>query len=456
MHNKILVIDDEKNILLVIKKALINEYDEITTVETGEKAIELLNANFYDIIITDLKLPGISGIDILKHVRKNNLETDVIIITAFATTTSAIEALKLGATDYLLKPFNIDELRIVVNNILKNRALKEENITLKKQLFADVDTSGIIGKSKSTENIKKMIGKISNTDVTVLITGESGTGKELVAKAIHANSSRKNERFLSINCAALPETLLESELFGVEKGAFTGAHNMKKGLFELAHKGTLFLDEIGEMPMAMQAKLLRVLQEFVIRRVGGTENIKIDVRLITATNRNILEEVQKGNFREDLYYRINVFHINIPPLRERIDDIPLLINYFLNKISLKHKRNTPKISKDAINILEKYSWPGNIRELENIIERILAFESSDYINKGSLPEFIYNNENNSIKQGSEIPSTGIDIEEQLDEIRIQFMKKAMEKTNYNMTDAAKLLNMSFRSFRYYYHKLKDK
>ncbi len=453
MHSKILVVDDEKNILLVIKKALETDFDKITTVETAENAIELLDKNQYDIVITDLKLPGISGIDLLKTIREKNLDTDVIIITAFATTTSAIEALKLGAADYLQKPFNIDELRIVVNNILNTRALKEENITLKKQLFADIETSGIIGQSKSTKGILDLIGKISQTDVSVMITGESGTGKELVAKAIHQNSNRKNERFLSINCAALPETLLESELFGVEKGAFTGAVNRKKGLFELAHNGTLFLDEIGEMPLAMQAKLLRVLQEFIIRRVGGTEDIKIDVRLITATNRNIEEEVKKGNFREDLYYRVNVFHIHIPPLRERKEDIPLLTNYFLRKIAKKHKRAVPTITQEAMSILENYDWPGNIRELENIIERILAFESDNIITEKSIPEFL-SAPNKKDKHTIVIPSKGLDIEEKLNEIRFSYMEEAMKKTNYNMTDAAKLLNMSFRSFRYYYHKLK--
>lgn len=455
MQNKILVVDDEKNILLVIKKTLSSDFEQITTVETAEEAIKLLNLNHYDIVITDLKLPGLSGIDILKTIREKNIETDVVIITAFATTSSAIEALKLGATDYLLKPFNIDELRIVVNSILKNRTLKEENITLKKQLFADIGTTGIVGQSKSTQNILDLIGKIGVTDVSVLITGESGTGKELVAKAIHTHSERKNERFLSINCAALPESLLESELFGVEKGAFTGAISQKKGLFELADKGTLFLDEIGEMPMAMQAKLLRVLQEFIIRRVGGTENQKIDVRLITATNRNIEEEVKKGNFREDLYYRINVFHIHIPPLRERKEDIPLLTDFFLKKIANKQGRLLPKITTDSINYLEQYDWPGNIRELENIIERILAFESSNLISPQNLPDFLLNKKSFEHKN-TEIPDGGIDIEKKLSIIRFSYMEQAMKKTNYNMTDAAKLLNMSFRSFRYYYHKLNTK
>jgi DNA-binding NtrC family response regulator len=453
MHSKILVVDDEKNILVVIKKALETDFDKITTVETAEKAIELLDKNQYDIVITDLKLPGLSGIDLLKTIREKNLDTDVIIITAFATTSSAIDALKLGAADYLQKPFNIDELRIVVNNILNTRALKEENITLKKQLFADIETSGIIGQSKSTKNILNLIGKISQTDVSVMITGESGTGKELVAKAIHQNSNRKNERFLSVNCAALPETLLESELFGVEKGAITGAINRKKGLFELAHNGTLFLDEIGEMPLPMQAKLLRVLQEFIIRRVGGTEDIKINVRLITATNRKIEEEVKKGKFREDLYYRINVFHIHIPPLRERKEDIPILTDYFLKKIATKHKRAVPTISKDAMKILENYDWPGNIRELENIIERILAFESDNIISSQSIPDFLSAPDNRQNRTIS-IPSSGLDIEEKLNEIRLSYMEHAMKQTNYNMTDAAKLLKMSFRSFRYYYHKLK--
>ena len=453
MAKKILVVDDERSLLLVVKKALKSLDCEVDTATSAEIAFDFVQNNKYDLIITDIKLPGKSGIEFIKWCRNFGVDSDFIVITAFAATDSAIEALKNGACDYIIKPFNIEELRIIVERVLRFRSIKQENILLKSQIFRDVEEAGIIGQSDAIKKVKNLIQKVAKTDSTVLITGESGTGKELVAKAIHFGSARRDKKFLSINCAALPENLLESELFGYEKGAFTGAETSKPGLFELADGGTLFLDEIGEMPMQMQAKLLRVLQDFTIRRLGGREDKEINVRLVCATNRDIEQEVKSGKFREDLFYRINVFHIHVPPLRERKEDIPLLVNYFLNKLSAKFGRQKPVISPDAMKMLENYHYPGNVRELENIVERALAIMEGDIVLPEHLPSLTSDIPKDAFED--DLPDEGIDLEEILDKVRLLYMEKAMRKANGKMKDAAKLLNMSFRSFRYYYHKLKN-
>ena len=454
MRNRILIVEDEHNLLLVVKRALSKIDCHIDTATSSQVAMNYVQKNDYDLIICDIKLPGMSGIEFLKWCRENGIDSEFIVITAFATTDTAIEALRLGAYDYLLKPFNIEELRLIVEKALKYRKIKKENVLLKSQVFYDLEKTGIIGESEGIKRVLSLIKKVAPTDSTVLITGESGSGKELVAKAIHLNSRRKDNKFLSINCAALPETLLESELFGYEKGAFTGAEKSKPGLFELAHGGTLFLDEIGEMPLSMQAKLLRVLEDFTIRRLGGREDIKVDVRLICATNRDIEKEVKEGRFREDLYYRINVFNIHIPPLRERRKDIPLLLNYFVDKFSKKLGIKKPQISKEFLKLLESYSFPGNVRELENIVERAITIMDGDILLPQHLPDSVFKPES-GISEDLSIIENGFDLEEYINRIRLRFMEEALKKTNGKMKDAAKLLNMSFRSFRYYYHKLKD-
>lgn len=453
MTERILVVDDERNLLIVVRKALKSLDCEVDTATSAEIAFDFVQKNKYDLIITDIKLPGKSGIEFIKECRAFGVDSDFIVITAFAATDSAIEALKNGACDYLIKPFNIEELRIVVERVLKFRRIQKENLILKRRILGDAGDTGIIGESDAIKKVKNLIQKVALTDSTVLITGESGVGKELVAKAVHFGSKRREKRFLSINCAALPENLLESELFGYEKGAFTGAESSKPGLFELADGGTLFLDEIGEMPMQMQAKLLRVLQDFTIRRLGGREDKKINVRLICATNRDIEQEIKKGKFREDLFYRINVFNIHVPPLRERKEDIPVLVNYLLNKLSIKFGKNKPSISPDSMKILENYHYPGNVRELENIIERALAIMDGDVILPEHLPELISDIPQDAVVD--DFPEQGVDLEQVLDKVRLLYMEKAMRKANGKMMDAAKLLNMSFRSFRYYYHKLKN-
>ncbi len=453
MKSNILVVEDEHNLLFIVKKALSSLNCEIDTATSALLAKEYVEKKDYDIIICDIKLPHMSGIEFLKWCREKGIDSDFIVMTAFATTDTAIEALRMGACDYLIKPFNIEELRLIVERVLKIRRLQKENIILKNQVFQDIKEIGLIGESEGINRVKNLIKKVAPTDATVLITGESGTGKELVAKAIHLNSRRKEGKFLSINCAALPETLLESELFGYDRGAFTGADRDKPGMFELAHKGTIFLDEIGEMPLSMQAKLLRVLQDFKIRRLGGREDIEIDVRIICATNRDIEKEVKEGRFREDLYYRINVFQITLPPLRERRSDIPILLNYFIDKFSKKLGIKRPNISKEFLNYLENYSFPGNVRELENIVERALTIMDGDILLPHHLPENVLNNKV-SFKDEIDVPDEGVDIENLLDSIRLKYMEEAMKKTGGKMKEAAKLLNMSFRSFRYYYHKLK--
>ncbi|MCK5879240.1 MAG: sigma-54-dependent Fis family transcriptional regulator, partial [Holophagae bacterium] len=361
--SRLLLVDDEKSLLLIMSQALRSQVTEIQQAETAEQALAVMEKDEFDLVITDLKLPGLSGLDLFQEARNRGCQSDFVIITAFASAASAIQALKLGAADYLMKPFDIEELRIVVERILSHRSMREDVKTLKRQLMEDVDTGGIIGKSRGISDMMHMVQQAAPTDLAVLITGASGTGKELVAKAVHRNSKRKDERFLSVNCAALPESLLEAELFGVMKGAYTGAVSSRKGLFELADGGTLFLDEIGEMPMSMQSKLLRVLQEFVIRRVGGERDIRVDVRIVAATNRNLEELIKTKQFRQDLFYRINVFHLNLPSLRERQEDIVLLAEHFIKRISRRLGKEPARLSPEALDRLENYSWPGNIREL---------------------------------------------------------------------------------------------
>ena len=451
--SRLLLVDDEKSLLLIMSQALRSQVTEIQQAETAEQALAVMEKDEFDLVITDLKLPGLSGLDLFQEARNRGCQSDFVIITAFASAASAIQALKLGAADYLMKPFDIEELRIVVERILSHRSMREDVKTLKRQLMEDVDTGGIIGKSRGISDMMHMVQQAAPTDLAVLITGASGTGKELVAKAVHRNSKRKDERFLSVNCAALPESLLEAELFGVMKGAYTGAVSSRKGLFELADGGTLFLDEIGEMPMSMQSKLLRVLQEFVIRRVGGERDIRVDVRIVAATNRNLEELIKTKQFRQDLFYRINVFHLNLPSLRERQEDIVLLAEHFIKRISRRLGKEPARLSPEALDRLENYSWPGNIRELENVIERILAFSPGEIVLPEHLPEEISRGPG-SLSEVS-LSDKGMDVEKELRYVRYLYMVKGMEKCEGRMGEAASLLGMTFRSFRYHFHKLCD-
>jgi two-component system response regulator PilR (NtrC family) len=443
IKGNILVVDDEKSMREILEIFLKNEGYGVSIAENGEKAIEAIKKDIFDLIITDMKMPKVGGLELLKNVKQIAPDTVVVIITAFGTTDSAVEAMKLGAYDYIQKPFELDNIRLVVKNALEKQKLQKD-VSLLKQQLKPPSMENIIGKSPSMQTLFSVISKTAESNASVLIIGESGTGKELVAKAIHSLSPRKDNHIVAINCAAIPEGLLESELFGYMKGAFTGAASSKQGLFELANEGTLFLDEIGEMPMSLQAKLLRVIEGDAFRRVGGISDLNVDVRIISATNKNLQEMIEQKLFREDLYFRLNVLSVKIPPLRERRDDIPLLVDNFLKKFAGDKKL----FSKEAIELLKNYQWKGNVRELENIIERTVLLCDSEVINVEHLPD--------EIRSGSKaekvvVPTGGMDIDKLMEDTEKAYILKALERTNGVKTEAAKLLNLTFRSFR---HKLK--
>ena len=386
MVPKMLIIDDEPLMRITLQDSLVGEGYEVVAAETGRKGVDLLRKNQWDIIITDLKLPDLEGIEILKEAKFLNPSTEVILITAYGSIDSAVSAMKEGASDYLTKPFSMDELLLIIKRLLRMKQLEEENLSLKKRVEERYRLEGLVGKSPQMLKIYDLIETVAQTDTTVLVNGENGTGKELVANAIHLQSPRKNSPFIKVNCAALPETLLETELFGHERGAFTGAIRQRKGRFEMADGGTLFLDEVGEIFPAVQVKLLRVLQERQFERVGGNETLAVDVRLICATQRDLKEEIRKGNFREDLYYRLNVVPITLPPLRERREDILLLAEHFVDKFSKKMGKEIAGLSEDAKALLLRYPFPGNIRELENMLERAIALIKGKIIQPEDLPD----------------------------------------------------------------------
>jgi two-component system response regulator PilR (NtrC family) len=446
-HVDLLIVDDEASLRDLLSAVFEGEGWRVQTAASVATARSALVKRQPDLILCDLMMPDGSGIDVLREAKALDSGITVIMITAFTSTRSAIEALKLGAYDYIAKPFDIDELKIVVRKAVEHRELEDENIHLRSALEDRFTFSNILGRSRAMQEIFAVVTRIAKATSTVLISGESGTGKELIARAIHYNSGRRG-KFVSINCGALPETLLESELFGHERGAFTGAIRDKRGLFQEAEGGTIFLDEIGEMTTAMQVKLLRVLQDRVVRRVGGNEEVTIDVRVIAATNRDLAESIQKGTFREDLFYRINVIPIALPALRHRKEDIPLLADHFITKYSAAVGVPPKRISAEAMRSLEKYSWPGNVRELENVIERMVALETSDVLTSRALPEGVVLGVDLNVGP-AELPPEGIDLEKHLEAVGKYFMLKALERTNGVQTQAADLLGMSFRSFRYY-------
>ena len=440
---KILVVDDEKSMREVLEVFLKSEGYDVSLADGGESAIEAVKKNIFDLIITDMKMPKVSGFDLLKVIKDVSPDTSVVIITAFGTTESAVEAMKLGAFDYIEKPFKNNDVRLVVKNAIERQKLQREVVILKDR-DKPHSHENMIGKSPVMLELFSTLSKVAQSNSNLLIVGESGSGKELVAKAIHNLSVRKDNAFVAINCAAIPENLLESELFGYMKGGFTGAVSNKQGLFELANDGTLFLDEIGEMPLQLQAKLLRVIEDSTFRRVGGLSDIKVDVRILSATNKNIQDFVQKGLFREDLYFRLNVLSVKVPSLRERRDDIPVLIEYFLEK----HAGGRKRISGNAIEMLKDYHWRGNVRELENIIERAVLLCNKELIDVNDLSEEIGLT---PAAGPAALPSGGMNLEKVISNVEKDYLLKALEKTNGVKTEAAKLLNLSFRSFR---HRLK--
>jgi two-component system response regulator PilR (NtrC family) len=411
----------------------------------------------FDLVITDISMPGMSGLDLLRHTRSLSRETEVILMTAFGSKQTAIDALNAGATYYVEKPFDLDEMKAVVRKTLEqkrlmaeNQDLKLENRDLRAELKDHHQFGRLIGRSPKMKDIFQLIRRVASTGSTVMISGESGTGKELIARAIHYNSGRGERPFVSINCGALPDELLESELFGHMKGSFTGATSQKKGLFEVANGGTIFLDEIGETSAAMQIKLLRVLQERRIRRVGGTEEIPVEVRVITAKNQDLERMVRDKQFREDLYYRINVIAIEMPPLRDKPEDIPALAEHFLSKYrKIVGKPVRGGIAKPAMEHLESYDWPGNVRQLENVIERAVALEATDEIQPESLSPEVRAGRASFGDAEVRLPKEGFDLEEHLETMRHRYMMEAMQRSGGVQTRAAELLSMTFRSFRYF-------
>ncbi len=438
---KILIVDDEKNYPTIIGELLKEEGYEPVTAASSLMAIDILKKNYIDLVLTDVKMPGMDGIELLEQIRSMIPDLPVIIMTAYGSVEKAVEAMEKGAYTFILKPFDNDTLVAHIKKAISIHRIVQENSMLRNAINSRYSFCNIIGKSRPMQELYETIQKIGPASASILIEGESGTGKELVAKSIHFNSPRKDNAFITVNCSAFAETLLESELFGHEKGAFTGASAMKKGRFELAHKGTIFLDEIGEIPANIQVKLLRVLQEKTFERVGGTKTIKVDFRLIAATNKNLEKEVEAGRFREDLYYRLNVVKAVLPPLRERQEDIPLLINHFIKKYS--HEKNTATllkgVTKEAARLIFDYSWPGNIRELENMVERAVILSSGEYITPADLPIKLRQSISSN-PQLSGIPENA-GLAETLTAVEKKMIKRALELTGNVQTEAAKLLGI---------------
>ena len=442
---RILVVDDEESMREFLSIMLHREGDRVDSATDGAQAVARLKEETYDVIISDIKMPRLGGLDLLAHVRDRSAETAMIMITAFSTTEEAVEAMKQGAYDYITKPFKNEEIRLIVKNALERKTLRQENLELKKELGRRYSFSGLVGKSKCMQEVYDLIQKVAASRVNILITGESGTGKELAARAIHHNSDRCKEPFVPINCGAIPENLLESELFGHEKGSFTGAVQQKPGLFEVADGGTLFLDEIGELPAMMQVKLLRVLQEREFRRVGGTKDIRVDVRLIAATNKDLDSAVGAGVFREDLFYRLNVIQVALPPLRERREDIPMLVEHFCRKMA---GEDAVSVTENVMRRLLDYHWPGNIRELENAIERCLVLSHSKELTEDCLPLPLQGQWQERGGSLTELPETGLDLDAYLGGIEKDILLMALERTGGVRKKAAELLGITFRSIRY--------
>jgi len=439
----ILFIDDEPGSRESLTLLFAREGYQIEAVAAGEEALSLLSRKSYDVIITDLFLPGVSGIDILKHVKEHSLPCNVILITGNASAETAVKAMKEGAFDYITKPVNFEKLKVLVAKAIEKSRLVAENLYLRQQLRGKYKFDKIIGNSPAIQPIFARMEKILVTDSTVLILGESGTGKELVARAIHYNGLRKEKPFIAINCGAIPAELLESELFGHMRGSFTGAVADKPGKFELANKGTIFLDEIGTMPLQLQMKLLRVLQEQEVERVGATSRTKLDVRVISATHADLEERVRREDFREDLYYRLNVIPIHLPPLRDRREDIPLLAKHFLKKICTDMHRPQLEITQEAVRAMEDYKWPGNVREMENVIERAVALTDSDIIDVQDLPSQIGGIvHKDRLLPSLQIPEEGLDLAEAIANIEQTLIKQALEKSSNVKARAASLLRIN--------------
>ena len=438
---RLLIIDDDPAHLKVVAAALERKGYDVTTAPDGESGIEELKNNSFDLVLTDLMMPGIDGMGVLNHVVDHCSQTICIILTGHATIKGAVEAVKIGAFDYMTKPVTASELWVNVEKALKYRDLKEENVRLKQQLKRKYSQKNIIGTSQAIQKIFSLIEKVADTDSTVLVNGPSGTGKELIARAIHYDSSRSDKPLVIINCGAIPEALLESELYGHEKGSYTGAHKARVGRFELANGGTIFLDEIGEMSPSLQVKLLRVLQDQRFERVGGTKTVHVDVRIIAATNKNLTAAINDGTFREDLYYRLNVIPIKVPPLTQRRSDIPLLINHFLKKFQKGQKNKIEGFSTEASDALMEYNWPGNIRELENVVKRITILCENEIADFTDLPEHIQQFSLSAQDNEGFIFEEGLSLDKAVKNYERKLILGAMEKSDGVKTKAAKLLKI---------------
>jgi Nif-specific regulatory protein len=447
----ILVVDDEIGTRESLKMILKSDY-QVFLAKNAEETFQQLETQPFELILLDIILPDMDGLRVLEKIKQKDPEQMVIMITATKTIKTAVEAMKLGAYDYVTKPFDVDELRLIISRALSTQALKEENQRLWMEIDRSFGFDNIIGKSKVMRDIFKIVHQVANTRSTVLIMGESGTGKELIARAIHYHSPRKNHPFVTINCAAIPDTLIESELFGHEKGAFTNAIERKLGRFEIAHQGTLFLDEIGELSLMTQAKILRFLEEKEFNRVGGSKTIKVDVRLIAATNKDLPQQVKRGEFREDLFYRINVVPILLPPLRERKEDIPLLIEHFIKKFNSENQKNVKGITSEALQALMNYDWPGNVRELENLIERVVALTQNEYIRPEELPiPFTSISRTNGLKES--VLSGKLSFIKAEEEFEREIILDALRRTKFVQSHAAELLGISRRILKYKMDKL---
>ncbi|HUU41449.1 MAG TPA: sigma-54 dependent transcriptional regulator [Desulfatiglandales bacterium] len=439
---RILVVDDDPVILEVITDILKANGYEVVAAPNGESGVKELLSNHYDLVLTDLVMPDVDGMEILNHTVNKSLKTLCIILTGYGTIKSSVDAIKKGAFDYIPKPITSSELLVVIEKALKFKNLEEENFRLKKELRQKYRYNSLIGTSNAIEAIYGLIEKVADTDSTILVIGASGTGKELIARAIHYNSGRSDKPLVVINCGAIPEELLESELFGHEKGAFTGAYKSRIGRFEMANGGTIFLDEIGEMSPSLQVKLLRVLQEQKFERVGGTKTIHVDVRIIAATNKNLTIAINKGKFREDLYYRLNVIPIKVPPLKQRKSDIPLLIDHFMKKFQKGRKTPITGFSPEAMDAIFEYDWPGNVRELENMIKRLTILCDSQKVGLHDLPEHIEQNSKSIQTSEGDLLDEGLTLDEAVKDYEKRLIIEALDKSNWVKTRAAKLLNIN--------------
>ncbi|MFC2074677.1 sigma-54-dependent transcriptional regulator [Bdellovibrionota bacterium] len=449
MKAKILVVDDDASIREFLEIMLKRDNYEVKTAINGEKAWKQFQKESFDVVITDMQMPKMSGIELLEKIKESNPETVVLVITAFGSTETAVDAMRLGAFDYIAKPFKIDEIKNRLKNALKNRTLTTENREMRRELGKKYSFDNIIGSTEAMEKLFELIQRVSETKSNVLITGESGTGKELIAKAVHFNGPLQKKPFVTVNCGAIPENLLESEMFGHKKGSFTGAVTDKIGLFKVADGGTIFLDELGELPVALQVKLLRVIQEGTFRPVGSTEDIQVQVRIISATNKDLVQEIRAKRFREDLFYRMNVIQVHAPALRDHKEDIPILIDHFLTKFNKELGRSVQKVSKEAMKILNKYGWPGNVRELENVIERAVALEPGNAILPESLPGHLKSGGVNLQGVSNlDVSADGLNLEEVVGKIEKELLQQALAHANGVKKKAAKLLGISFRSMRY--------